>query len=240
MTAYVKLLMILVFVYLSLSPGTVLKAQTGEIYFSPDSVMAEPNDIIEIDIMADANLNQIHCYKLMLYFDRNYLELIEVVEGSLLSDQGPTWLFVNDTMEQYDIANCLLGPGLYANGPGHVVTLKLKTKSSGGGSELLLSDHIFQDTELDTIPSSASGGYVSIESNYTCGDANSDVNVDVSDAVYIINYAFAGGDAPNPVESGDANCDSQIDVSDAVYLINYAFAGGNPPCDLDHDGSPEC
>mgnify|MGYP006286932989 CR=1 FL=1 len=75
---------------------------------------------------------------------------------------------------------------------------------------------------------------------YICGDANSDQSVDVSDAVFIINYAFAGGTAPDPLESGDVNCDDSVDVSDAVYIINYAFAGGNTPCDTDGDGNPDC
>mgnify|MGYP006282694257 CR=1 FL=1 len=81
---------------------------------------------------------------------------------------------------------------------------------------------------------------VGCSGNYICGDANSDGVVDVSDAVYIINYAFAGGPAPDPIASADANCDSVIDVSDAVYIINYAFSGGNPPCDTDGNGIPDC
>ena len=73
-----------------------------------------------------------------------------------------------------------------------------------------------------------------------CGDANNDWSVDVSDAVHIINYAFAGGTPPDPYVSGDANCDGSVDVSDAVYIIAYAFAGGNAPCDTDGDGIPDC
>lgn len=75
---------------------------------------------------------------------------------------------------------------------------------------------------------------------YTCGDANSDDVVDVSDAVFTINYAFAGGTPPDPIESGDANCDGSVDVSDAVYIINYSFAGGSQPCDPDGNGIPDC
>jgi len=56
------------------------------------------------------------------------------------------------------------------------------------------------------------------------GDCNGDENINISDAVYIINYAFSGGPAPNPLEAGDVNCDEAVNVSDAVYLINYAFA----------------
>jgi hypothetical protein len=64
------------------------------------------------------------------------------------------------------------------------------------------------------------------------GDANNDTRVNVSDAVYIINYAYGGGLPPVPVmEVGDANCDDSVNVSDAIYIINYSFGGGPLPGD---------
>jgi hypothetical protein len=68
------------------------------------------------------------------------------------------------------------------------------------------------------------GGCVGI-----CGDANGDATVNVSDAVYIINYVFVGGGAPVPLACGDANSDGTVNVSDAVYIINYVFVGGGAP-----------
>jgi hypothetical protein len=79
-----------------------------------------------------------------------------------------------------------------------------------------------------------------ISSRFTCGDANSDGDVNVSDAVYIINYVFVGGDPPNPLAAGDVNCDGTCNVSDAVWIINYVFVGGNMPCDTTGDGIPDC
>jgi FG-GAP-like repeat/Bacterial Ig-like domain/Dockerin type I domain/Beta-propeller repeat len=75
---------------------------------------------------------------------------------------------------------------------------------------------------------------------YICGDANSDEVINVSDAVWIINYVFVGGDPPDPIESGDCNCDDTCNVSDAVWIINYVFVGGNDPCDSDGDDIPDC
>lgn len=75
---------------------------------------------------------------------------------------------------------------------------------------------------------------------YKCGDANADGKVNVSDAVYIINYVFVGGNPPNPLKAGDANCDVSVNVSDAVWIINYVFVGGNLPCDLDGDSAWDC
>ena len=76
--------------------------------------------------------------------------------------------------------------------------------------------------------------------DYICGDANYDETVNIADAVWIINYIFAGGDPPIPIEAGDANCDKTCNVADAVWIINYIFAGGDEPCDTDGDGIPEC
>ncbi len=63
-----------------------------------------------------------------------------------------------------------------------------------------------------------------------CGDANNDVIVDISDAVYLLAYIFAGGSAPSPLLAGDANCDSIVDISDVVYMMAYIFSGGLAPC----------
>jgi CubicO group peptidase (beta-lactamase class C family) len=79
-----------------------------------------------------------------------------------------------------------------------------------------------------------------LEPEYICGDASGDGTVNVSDAVYIINYVFVGGDPPYPLEAGDCNCDGNCNVSDAVWIINYVFVGGNNPCDTNGDDIPDC
>ncbi len=61
------------------------------------------------------------------------------------------------------------------------------------------------------------------------GDANDDQEVNVGDAVYLINYVFKSGPAPNCMPAGDANADGEVNVGDAVYLINYVFKSGPPP-----------
>jgi hypothetical protein len=63
-----------------------------------------------------------------------------------------------------------------------------------------------------------------------CGDANGSRAVDISDAVYLIAYIFAGGASPLPYASGDADCSGAVDISDAVFLIAYIFSGGSLPC----------
>ena len=62
------------------------------------------------------------------------------------------------------------------------------------------------------------------------GDCTGDGDINISDAIFIINYIFDGGPAPDPMAMGDVNCDGDVNITDAVYLINYIFAGGDPPC----------
>jgi hypothetical protein len=69
--------------------------------------------------------------------------------------------------------------------------------------------------------------------DYVCGDANSDGDANVGDAVYIISFVFMGGPAPEPIEAGDVNGDGTCNVGDAVYLIAYIFNGGPAPACLD-------
>ncbi len=65
---------------------------------------------------------------------------------------------------------------------------------------------------------------------YTCGDADGNSIVTISDAVYMIGYIFGGGPAPTPIEAGDVDCNGIVTISDVVFLINYIFGGGPAPC----------
>lgn len=62
-----------------------------------------------------------------------------------------------------------------------------------------------------------------------CGDADWDRNVNVADAVYLINYIFKNGPGPVPLCVGDANGDSKVNVGDAIFLLQYVFKGGTAP-----------
>jgi hypothetical protein len=61
------------------------------------------------------------------------------------------------------------------------------------------------------------------------GDANGDGAIDPADVVFMINYLFKGGVAPDPLRLGDATADCVVDAADVIYLINYLFKGGFAP-----------
>ncbi len=61
------------------------------------------------------------------------------------------------------------------------------------------------------------------------GDANSDGNINIGDAVYVINLVFKDGPPPQTLTHGDANCDGNVNIGDAVYVINFVFKDGPGP-----------
>jgi energy-converting hydrogenase Eha subunit C len=90
------------------------------------------------------------------------------------------------------------------------------------------------DNYLDLAVANANSDNVSILINlvvlpFIRGDANGDGVINAADVVYLINYLYIGGPAPNPLQAGDVNSDGVINASDVVYLINYLFISGPPP-----------
>ncbi|MFH1701227.1 MAG: dockerin type I domain-containing protein [Candidatus Zixiibacteriota bacterium] len=61
------------------------------------------------------------------------------------------------------------------------------------------------------------------------GDANTDGQANVGDAVFLINNIFKGGPAPANKPATDVNRDCNINIGDAVFLINHIFKNGPRP-----------
>ena len=98
--------------------------------------------------------------------------------------------------------------------------------------------------EVTLYPSPTSLGYIdvtvtahnflpfvdSMEVGFKIGDLTGDGQINLGDVVFLINYLYKDGPAPDPLEMGDVNCDGEIELGDVVYLIDYLFRGGPPPC----------
>ena len=63
------------------------------------------------------------------------------------------------------------------------------------------------------------------------GDANTDGGADLSDAIFIFNHLFSGGDAPPCRKSADTNDDGKLDLSDGIFLLSFLFLAGDTPAD---------
>lgn len=126
-------------------------AQTGALFFNPDTSHVLPLDSITVNIEVNSEVQGIHCFRVWVNYDRNLVEMKSVTQGPLLPSAGQTFFFSKDTMGIYDIMSCILGPGLQANGPGVLAVMKFKAKQFGGISPLTFEYAIFQDTDLDSI-----------------------------------------------------------------------------------------
>jgi hypothetical protein len=73
-------------------------------------------------------------------------------------------------------------------------------------------------------------GAAGVGCDFLCGDVDGSGEIDIDDVVYLLDYIFAAGPAPVPLESGDVDCSGGIDIDDIVYLITFIFSGGPEPC----------
>jgi hypothetical protein len=88
---------------------------------------------------------------------------------------------------------------------------------------------------------------VHVEATFHRGDADGNGDLNLTDAVVVLEYLFLGKDAISCREAANSNDDRAVDLTDAVYLLVHLFLGGSPPgdpgppswpCGLDPSGSP--
>ncbi len=65
--------------------------------------------------------------------------------------------------------------------------------------------------------------------NISCGDASGDGELNLGDAVFLLNYVFRSGPAPLSSVAADANGDGSVNIADGIYIINFVFKGGPSP-----------
>ena len=55
--------------------------------------------------------------------------------------------------------------------------------------------------------------------------------VDISDAIYILDYLYNNAPEPHCLDAADVNDDGFVEDADFVYLMNWLFQGGPIPPD---------
>jgi hypothetical protein len=97
----------------------------------------------------------------------------------------------------------------------------LRNEFANGGFEFRIDD----EDEFHTLGFVADPG----EFVFVRGDSNGDRRLDISDAVFGLEYLFSGGRSPLSPDASDADDSGIIDISDAVFLLSFLFSGGRPP-----------
>ena len=58
------------------------------------------------------------------------------------------------------------------------------------------------------------------------GDTDSSGTVEISDAIFTLQWLFTGGAEPGCLSAADADDNSSVELSDAIYTLGYLFLGG--------------
>ena len=61
------------------------------------------------------------------------------------------------------------------------------------------------------------------------GDADDNGIVNLTDAIFNLNYLFIGGAAPTCMDSSDADNNGSLQLTDGIFILNFLFSGGAPP-----------
>jgi len=61
------------------------------------------------------------------------------------------------------------------------------------------------------------------------GDCNGDNGVGIADAIFGLNYMFAGGAVPNCLKACDFDDAGNVNLADAINLLNFLFLPGQTP-----------
>lgn len=115
-------------------------------------------------------------------------------------------------------------------------TATVGTTALAGGSATIATSTLTNGTHSMTATYAGDANYTAstssvlsqvVSANAVHGDANGDGQVNAADVFYLLNYLFAGGNAP--VGFADCNADGKVNALDVFYLVNHLFAGGPAP-----------
>jgi hypothetical protein len=228
--------LILIIALILFANCTALFGQLPEMALMPHKTHSLGNGTFAIKLQLLSNIYDLKSYSVTIQFDSTMIETHpdSISEGPLLgSTAAPTFFwagFSPDSGTVY-IDGAILGDGITTGDVGVLATMRFNFKDPVVHGESPVKFISVRARNANNVPlyyDTLNARVIICE--YFLADANGDGTINVSDAVYIINYIFIGGPAPDPLLVGDANCDDTVNVSDAVYIINYIFIGGDPPC----------
>jgi hypothetical protein len=100
----------------------------------------------------------------------------------------------------------------------------------------LTPDWIIDDVTIIGKSTPVPGRYIVPDVDFVIvpGDWDLDGMVNVTDAIRILGYIFAGEQPIGNLMIGDTDCSNSVNISDAVQMINYVFGGGAAPCVANH------
>lgn len=68
-----------------------------------------------------------------------------------------------------------------------------------------------------------------VEKFFLRGDSDLNQNINLTDAIHILNFLFRDGPQPQCYDAADANDNGFVNLTDAVFLLDFLFRGGLEP-----------
>lgn len=199
----------------------------------PDTFIIPLDSSVVVTLDVDHFSADLKGYSVTLWHNPAVVHIDSITEGFLLKSQGQPTFFESNyspTQQYIYIDGAILGDGVSVDGAGTLAKLWFSSIDYGV-CDLLFMDMQARDATNSPLIYDQLESWVRV-----CpllGDANADHLVNITDAVYIIAWIFAGGPEPIPTQaSGDVNCDALTNITDVVYIIYWIFAYGPPPCDI--------
>lgn len=201
----------------------------GNIKLGPKAILDSSNGINEIILISGGQGGAIVAFTI---WDNIAISISAIIIKSDSTVIGPVTIVKN---MQY--RGDTLSMGSYGNG-GAMISWMEATQRFGFAHYVLLdSQGALKDFSGGKFPA-LEEAQQQVVGKFIRGDANQDGIVDLSDAVFTLNYLFLGGEVPKCLDASDVDDSGIIDLSDAVYLLNNLFLGGQvipPPNALGED-----
>ena len=106
------------------------------------------------------------------------------------------------------------------DGPIRIVTLHADDEMVMGDYSIVIQNARYSNETAESTNMDDTFITLTIE-DFLNGDVNSDGEVDIADAVGIVNYIVGKTSANFEVKFADYNCDGYVDIADAVGIVNY-------------------
>jgi hypothetical protein len=166
-----------------------------------------------------------------------------VIAGYTLSNDIPEKSPIQARQPNQEVYLAILGTagnslrfGSYLGGDGDEISNAL---SVYGGNTAFITGYTFS-TDFPTVDpyqtdlDNADAFVISLAyESYVCGDIDGQEGIGILDIVFLINFKYKDGPAPDPLEAADVNAgmipDGQINILDIVYLINFLYKDGPDP-----------
>ena len=231
---------------------TTVGPPSGGITLSAEVVGVVPGDPASAAVLLDTD-TLIEAISFGLTYDDSDVSLLSVSMGSSLADlrcgSGPEFFYAETTTvggpgmilgAVFAISPPLAGRALNPGSGHEIAVLDFSTSASPVGSGSLLeftstlgsfptAVEVSVDGQAIT-PATTNGEIVlGASSPFMRGNTNNDAQLDLADAITLLNYLFPVG-PPQSIDcedAFDANDDGAIDVADGVAILNYLF-GGDP------------